>query len=118
MAATFERSDLLHGFPLVAADRPVAAAPRGPKGLWDAMARAAGDRRAALAEATATALAAELVEPELADGDSAPVLHLAEDAHLAYLARVAAPTAALPAAAPAPDATVVDLAAFRARRGR
>lgn len=115
MAATFERTDLLHGFPLAAAETPVAAAPRGPKGLWDAMAQAAGDRRAVLADATATAVATELVEPE-----PAPVLHLAEDAHLAYLARVAAP---LSAPAPVPtaavhDATVVDLAAFRARRAR
>lgn len=64
-------------------------APRGRKGLWDAMARAA------------TALAIDPAPAELEPD---------EGAHLAYLARLA------PTDADQPSAEVIDLAAYRSRR--
>ena len=86
MAAIFERTDTdrLAGIPLGTGTTGAAPriAPRGPSGLWDALAKADADR-------------AEAMPPA--------------DAHLAYLARVAPP---------AHEAEVVDLAAYRAQRGR
>ncbi len=85
MAAIFERTDTdrLAGIPLGTGTTGAAPriAPRGPSGLWDALAKA-----------------------DEARVEAAPPA----DAHLAYLARVAAPVH---------EADVVDLAAYRARRG-
>lgn len=88
MAAIFERTDIdrLAGIPLGTGTTGAAPgiAPRGPSGLWDALAKA--------------------------DARRAEVAPVADDtAHLAYLARVAAPVH---------EAEVVDLAAYRARRAR
>jgi hypothetical protein len=80
--------------------------PRGPKGLWAALARAT-------AGAAAVEVAVDLVEdPDVAADDT--VAPIAQRAHIGYLARLAAsPAAAAPAVA---DAQVIDLAAFRATR--
>ncbi|MFN8040529.1 MAG: hypothetical protein U0Q07_15050 [Acidimicrobiales bacterium] len=90
MAAIFERTDTdrLAGIPLGTGTTGAAPriAPRGPSGLWDALARA-----------------------DVARADATTTPPAADTAHLAYLARVATPVH---------EAEVVDLAAYRARRGR
>lgn len=104
MAAIFSHAETDHlaGVPLPAAPaaRPAVIVPRGPRGLWDAMAKATGARPEVPTPATIAAAAA--VPP-------------ADDAHLAYLARLGG--SVLPAAAPG-EAEVIDLAAERARRRR
>ncbi len=80
----------------------LAIAPRGRKGLWDAMARAAVGRRE-----TRTAVAAALAIDPAPTVD--PGIEVVEDAHLAYLAR-------LSGTGGHGGAEVIDLDAYRARR--
>lgn len=91
-------------------------APRGRKGLWDAMARAATDTSpTATAFPTDAALAVAPVEVPAPLLVIAPGIHEPEEtveAHLDYLARLSQPTRTTGVA------PVVSLAEYAASRGR